>query len=534
MLALGRRAFLAVPAALILPAEAAPAGASDRLRRIINGEPLSIDPHAVFDEAGGALTYDLCEGLISFSADGRTIPGVAESWSVSADGRTCVFTLRAAARWSDGRPLLANDFVFSWRRLADPKTAAQFASMLDAVENAPSVIRGDMPPERLGVSARDERTFEVRLTEPTAYFLKQVAHYSLVPVPEHVVSSAPGRWTEAGVLVSNGAFRLRDRRRGQYLRLERNPHFHDAGSVRLTEIDYLPSGDRQLDVMRYRAGEADVTYSSPSSQIGWLQDRLGAAQRLTGRLAVNFLTVNLDHPPLQDRSVRQALMMTVERDILAGRIVRGGEKATYGMVPSALWSQAGYRPRWAGEGRRLREESARRMMEEAGYSGSRPLILDVLYDTSEDNKRVLVAVSAMWKAIHVRTRLINVEPRAMNDYRRKRAFHLARTTWVADYDHPYNFLELFRSDAGPLNFPNYRNDVFDDLLRRARSAPPPAAERLYANAERLLMNDAPVLPLFIDASRQLVRTDLEGWRDNPMNVHLGRWMSFSQTAPSGA
>lgn len=506
---------------------AAPSFAEDLIiKRAINGEPLSIDPHSVFDDAGNAISYDLFEGLISYSASGEAIPGVAETWRVSDDGLIYTFTLREDARWSDGMPVQADDFVFAWRRLADPDTAALFASLLYAVENAEAITKGEESKNTLGVRAIDPQTFEVTLKEPTSYFLKQVGHYSLFPVPKHIVERQPEGWTRAGVMVSNGAFKLAERRRGQYLDLTPNPHFHDFENVALQGIRYVVSADPQLEVLRFRSGELDITYESPSTQVSWLLRRYPTQQRVASRLAVTFLFPNLDDGAMSDIRVRKALGMTLEREIIADRIARGGETPFYGMVPPSLWSKPAYRPDWADLSRELREAQAKALMAEAGYSDDNPLTIEIVYATNEDDKRLLVAATAMWKPIFVRTKLINVEPRATADYRRRRAFQLSRAGWVADYDHAYNFLELFKSNAGGLNFPNYKNPEFDALLEQAAGASQADAEKLYARAEQLLMEEEAVIPVYIDVARPLVRDAITGYIDNPLNVHLARWMGI--------
>lgn len=503
------------------------AGFSDAqsIQRAINGEPISIDPHAVFDDAGNAISNDLFEGLITYSADGKAIPGVAERWDVSEDGRTYTFHLRSDAKWSDGAPVTADDFVFAWKRLVTPETAALFASMLYAVENAEEITKGTKLPGELGVRALDDLTFQVTLNAPTSYFIKQVGHYSLFPVPEHAINQHDEGWTRVDNIVSNGAFMLAERRRGQYLDLVPNPHFHAAQDVQLARMRYVVSADPQLEVLRFRAGDLDITYQSPSTQVSWLQKKYPSEQRIAPRLAVLFLFPNLDDPAMSDIRVRQALNLTLERDIIASRIARGGEVPIYGMVPPSLWDAGDpYQPDWVGAPRDQREEQARALMQAAGYDEDNPLTIEIVYATNDDDKRLLVAASAMWKPIHVRTKLINVEPRATADYRRRRAFDLSRAGWVADYDHPYNFLELFRSNAGGLNFPNYQNPRFDELLDAAQSASPEVAERLYREAETILMDDEGVIPVYVDVSRPLVRATIEGWQDNPLNVHLARWM----------
>lgn len=504
----------------------------DTIRRAIMGSPISINPQAAFDDAGKAIIYDLYEGLVSFAPDGRVIPGVATHWDVSADGLVYTFHLDPAAQWSNADRVTAHDFVASWRNLLDPDTAAPFASLAYAIKNARPVLQGAAPPEALGVTASSDTVLVVELEKPIGFFTQVISHYAFMPLHSSAISRPENEWITPGELVSNGAYVLTDWRRGQFISLTPNPHFRLADETRTGRIDHVVSNDISMEVLRYRAGEIDATQDVPSTQTAWLERRTPDELTLSPRLGVYYLAINLDRPEFADRGVREALNMALERDVLTARITRGGEEPLYGLVPPSLWSDPAtqYRPDWADQDRPTRIAAARALMEAAGYTDDNPLRVEIVFSDSDLAKRLFVATAAMWKDIHVDTRLLNVEPRATFPIRRERRFSLFRTGWVADYAHAYNFLEIYRSDAGDLNFPNYQNPQVDALLDAALRATPGESDALMREAEALAMADAPVIPLFVYANRTLVKPDITGWIHNPITVNLSRYLHRGPTS----
>ncbi|MEM1104987.1 MAG: peptide ABC transporter substrate-binding protein [Pseudomonadota bacterium] len=509
----------------------APQAAADpsdqAISRGILGEPISINPQTAFDEAGKAVVYDLFEGLVSFSANGDLVPGAADGWTVSDDALIYTFSLDPGAKWSNGDPVTAMDFVESWRQLLSPETAAPYASLGFSIRNARQVAQGVKPASELGVTAAGDQTLIVELETATPFFLQQVSHYAFMPLHSSAIGTAPAQWLVPGELVSNGAYTLSQWRRGQRLSLARNPYYRAAGSVSMPTIHHVVSNDLSMEVLRYRAGEIEVSYDTPSTQISWLEERLPGELGIAPKLAVYYLAINLDAPALQNPGVRRALTMSIERDVLTEKITRGGEQPLYGLVPPSMWPEGqAYAPEWSSWPRPRRVAEARALMEAAGFDEDNRLRLEILFSDSDLAKRLFVATSAMWQDVHVDARLLNVEPRATQQLRRERQFQLFRTGWTADYAHPYTFLEIYRSDAGDLNFPNYRNARFDALLDEALAAQGEDAADLFRQAEALAMSDNPAIPIFVYSTRRLVKPYIGGWVKNPIDVNLSRHLYF--------
>lgn len=501
------------------------------ISRAILGAPISINPQTAFDEAGKAIIYDLFEGLVSFTPGGEIAPGAAKAWEVSDNGLTYTFFMDPDAKWSDGSPVTAGDFVDSWQQLLLPETAAPFASLAYSISNARSVAQGTAPPSALGIRAPDETTLIVTLEKPAPFFIELISHYAFMPLHPAAIGRTPSEWLVPGELISNGAYTLSEWQRGQQLILESNTHYRRADAVAVPTIHHVVSNDLSMEVLRYRAGEIDISYDTPSTQIPWLQERLPGELGIASKLAVYYLAINLNAPELQDPGVRRALSLSIERDVLTERITRGGEQPLFGLVPPTMWPDGkAYRPDWADWPREQRLAEAQRLMRAAGYDDDNPLRLEILFSDSDLAKRLFVAASAMWKDVYVDARLLNVEPRATQQLRREREFQLFRTGWTADYAHPYTFLEIYRTDAGDLNFPNYLNPDFDALLDQALAADEDKAGELFRQAEALAMSDDPAIPLFVYSTRRLVKPYIGGWVKNAIDVNLSRHLYFEPSA----
>lgn len=376
--------------------------ATRELRRTSTGEPSTLDPQLWTYGQDGNLAQDLFQGLTTLDAAARPVPGQAESWSVSPDGRRYSFRLRSGLVWSDGTPMDSGDFLWSFRRLFDPRTAAPSASLLYVIRNARAVNTGKLPPAQLGVLAPDPRTVVIELDTPAPYLLDLLVHRAF-PVPRHVVEKWGREWTRPGRIVSNGAFVLGEWRPGSHVRLDRNPRFHEVAGVRLDAVYHVPVEDPGAALRRYRAGELDVVVSLPSEQIPTLRREYGTQLHLVQQMGIEYLAFNTRRPPFDDARVRRALSMAVDREILAAKILQAGEPAAFCLVPPGVvnypapgcadfgaWSQA------------RRVEEARRLLESAGFGTRRPLALRLRFANSETQRRLALAMAAMWQPLGVR------------------------------------------------------------------------------------------------------------------------------------
>ncbi len=509
-----------------------PAGAAvaeEALHRGNGAEVQTLDPHRAEGVPASNILRDLYEGLVIEAPNGRLIPGTADRWKIDESGTRYRFHIRESARWSNGDAVTADDFVYSLRRSVDPATGSQYAQILAPILNAEAIIAGRLPPRELGVKALDDRTLEIDLKAPTPYFLGLLTHSTTYPVYRPNVERYGERFSRPGKLVSNGAYRLAEWVVQSHVKLVRNEHYWNDAATRIDTVYYHPIEDSSTELKRYRAGEIDITEAIPLQQFRWIRHHLGDQLRVAPYLGTYYYGFNLTRPPFKDNlKLRRALSLAVNRDILVEKITAMGEKPLYSWVPDGI---PGYRPaepdyaHWP-QSKRLQE--ARRLYAEAGYSRSRPLTVELRYNTSENHKKVAIAIAAMWKqALGVKVRLVNEEWKVfLQNRKQKRLTQLFRAGWIGDYNDPYTFLEILHSRHG-LNDEGYRNPRYDALLdRAAREADADKRFALLREAEALALADQPVIPLFGYVSKHLVNPRVGGWVDNVLDHHYSKDLYF--------
>ena len=492
---------------------------SQQLRRGNGTEPDSIDPQLARMESAMTILRDCYEGLVSMAADGSVIVGAAESWSVSEDGRVYTLRLRPTARWSNGDRVIAADFAFAFRRLVDPKTASQYALMLEPVVNATDIVAGRKPPETLRVSAPDDATLVVELAEPSAYFLAMLSHPSTFPVHRGTLAARPQEFARPGVAVTNGAYVPTEWQIGSHIIAARNPHYWNSAMTGIASVRYLHVADPVTELTRFRAGDLDVTYTIPPGELERLETELPGQARVAPHLGVYYYGFALEQPPFQDApALRRALAMAIDRVVLTTQVLGDGEQPAYGWVPPGV---AGYEPQafsWAGLKPEARIAEARRLYAEAGYSKERPLVVELRYSKSPAHDRIALAVTAMWREhLGVEASLRAEDFRVLKQAIDARATVLFRGSWIGDYNDAYSFLQVLKGGFG-INLPRYQNDSYDEALAAAARASGPERAALLAAAERQLLEDVPLIPLYFYVSKHLVAPSVTGWYDNVMNV----------------
>ncbi|HEX2139347.1 MAG TPA: peptide ABC transporter substrate-binding protein, partial [Woeseiaceae bacterium] len=370
--------------------------AQNVLRRGLGAEPESLDPHKSRSMEAGDVQRDLGEGLTGYSADGKLEPRAAERWTVSDDGTTYTFWLRPEARWSNGDPVRASDFVYSFRRLVDPATAAFYSQSIIDVENAPAIVAGELPPPELGVSAPGELELRVQLEKPTPYFLALLTHPSTFPV--HRASIEKGEtYARPGNFVTNGAYRLVAWELGSYIELARNDHYWDNADTAIDRVRWHVTPEPQVELNRYRAGELDVTDSIPPEAFSRMRAERPDEVRVSPYLAVYYYGLNLSQPPFEgNRLLRQALSMAIDREVLAEKIMGRGEAPAYSWVPPGVDNYEAPLFPYAGLANEERHAAARNAYEQAGYSRENPARIEIRYNTSETHQRIALAVQSMW------------------------------------------------------------------------------------------------------------------------------------------
>ncbi|MBO9483009.1 ABC transporter substrate-binding protein [Salinisphaera sp. G21_0] len=502
--------------------------ASGTLRIGNMGEPASLDPHFISGTWESGIVGNMFLGLTTEAADGTIIPGAAESWTVSDDGLVYKFMLRDHT-WSDGKPVTAQDFKMALERILKPETAAGYASLLYTIKGAEEYNTGKAGPEALAVKAIDDSTLEITLSGPAPYFIAQLAHYTAYPVPSHKIEELGKNWAKDSNMVSNGAFTLSEWTPNAQIRLKRNPQFYDAANVSLDELVYYPQEDRSAVLKRVRAGEIDIQTDFASSDLKWLEKNMPDYVRIAPYLGVYYYPLNLDDDVLKDLRVRRALAMTIDRKILTEKVLRTGEVAAYSFVPPGT-GDYGSSPEvsWKGMTQAERVAEAQKLMKQAGFDKSNAPTIRLSYNTSENHKKVAIAVAAMWKkALGVKTELFNTEVKVHYDNLKTRDFQAARAGWIADYNDPQNFLNLMESRNTSQNYANFNDNTFNDLMRKAELEADPVKRNDYMRqAEVIALNELPNIPIYHYVSKNLVSPKVDGWVDNASDIHRARYLSI--------
>lgn len=496
--------------------------ADETIRRGLGPEPDSLDIHQAQGLAAINLLRDLREGLFTFDPAGALIPGVAADWTLLDGGRRYRFEIRDNARWSDGSPVLAADFLRALRAAVDPVTAAATAGLLTPIVNAEAILTGAREPDALGVTAIADNVLEIELSRPTTWFPEILAHP--VSFPLH---ARPGNVAELEV---NGAFRLAEWTPNALIRLQRNPNFHSARSVAVATVEYFPIEQPASELSRYRAGELHITETIPAGRYAWLQENYPGELRVHPYLGSFWLNINLRHPALgSSQDLRRALALAIDREILTRVVIGAGEQPAFSLVPPGM---AGYEPAMMPEAalsQEAREKLAKEHFARSGADHSGPVRLQLRYNTSGVHRRMAVAVAAMWKQVlGVEAELFNEEWKVfVNNRRLGLVTEVFRGGWIADYADPGSFLDLFRSDSG-MNFTFFSNAGFDGLLGEADSAQYSERNRLLNQSEALLLQEMAAIPLYYYVSRHLVNPEVRGFVDNVRDIHLSRYLSLEQ------
>lgn len=500
------------------------------LRRGLAGQPGSLDPQRAEDAFSYDVLRDLYEGLVTSDPAGRAVPAAAESWEVSADGRTYTFSLRQDARWSNGDKVVAGEFVAALRRALDPATASGAADLLRAIEHAPEILRGELPPDRLGVRAPDDHRLEIRLSRPVPYFPDILTNTVVSPVHASTLAG-DGGFSRPGSTVTNGPYRLAALAPGSSLRLVRNEHYWDRAAVAYDEVRYEIVPDENAEFARYRARELDVTNSVPEQRFEELARDPDSGLQHRPWLATFYFTLNTDRGPLRGRpDLRQALSLALDRDAITTAIARAGQVPAYALVPDGVWNYAPARYDWSRTSRDERLARARSLYAAAGFSPPRPLRLRLLYNENELVQKVCVAIAAMWKeSLGVETELVQMEFKA---YLAARAdpeqWDVVRVGWTADYNDASTFLDTML-EGSPQNFGRWVDAGYARLLEAAANESDATRRReTLQQAEALMLQDYPLLPVYFYVTRRLVQPWVQAPPINPMNRTYSRYFRPAQ------
>ncbi|MHA6296932.1 peptide ABC transporter substrate-binding protein [Devosia sp. CAU 1758] len=503
------------------------------------GDPGSLDPHKVSGDWENRVVGDYIEGLVTEDAGGEPIAGQAESWEISEDGTVYTFKLREDAMWTDGTPVTADDFVFAFQRLFDPATASDYAYLQYPIKNSAAINSGEITDfDQLGVKALDDKTVEITLEAATPFFLDALTHYTAFPVPKHLVEEHGDAWIEMENIAANGPYKIVEWLPGSYVRSEKNEDYYDAENVQIDEVYYHVLEDQAAALNRYRAGEFDILTDFPSDQYAWMQENIPGETHVEPFLGVYYYVINQEVAPFDDVRVREALSISILRDVIGPDILGTGEIPAYGWVPPGTgnYVEEAYKPDWADMPYEERVARATELMTEAGYGPDKPLDLQLRYNTNDNHQRIAVAIAAMWEPIGVNVELFNSEVAVHYDALRAGDFQVGRAGWLLDYNDPSNTLDLLKTgieQEGTMNWGNnygrYSNEKFDALLADASSELDLEARgQMLADAEAIAMDEFGAIPIYWYVSKNVVKPYISGFEDNAKDVHRTRWLTKSE------
>ena len=504
------------------------------LRRGNGAEPDTLDPARSSTVWENNIISDMNEGLMTIDPGGRPIYGAAISNTVSPDGLVYTYKLRDGLKWSDGTPVTAGDFVFSFRRILDPKTAGQYASVLYPIKNAQAVNEGKLPPSAVGVKALDDKTVEITLEHPTPYLPTLLTHQTAQVTPEHVIKKYGEKWTAGGTMVTDGPYKLAEWVPNTYVRLVKNSYYYDADKVQIEVVYFYPIQNQSDELDRFKAGELDFTDSLPVREIPKLKANFHSQVHIHDYMANSYLQINVNKKPLDDVRVRQALDMAIDREIICYKILNAGESPAYSFVPPGMANyQAGARLSFDKLTMPQRRAKARELLAQAGFTPEHPLKFTYRYMDGTDSRRVAIAVAGMWKEIGVEADLLNTDPHVHYNALRTQDFDVADAGWVADYNDAQNFLFLMESTSGQMNYSKYANPRYDALMHQAaQTLDLGARAEILRQAEQIILDEAPVIPEYFAATRQLVRPYVKGFEDNLLKWHRTRYLRIERGNPA--
>jgi oligopeptide transport system substrate-binding protein len=493
------------------------------LHRGMGPEVADLDPHLATTANDYTVLSALFEGLIA--EDPQTLapaPGVAERWDISPDGLAYTFHLRANARWSNGDPVTAPDFLRSWQRVLTPSLGADNASLLYIVQNAEAFHKGQLTDfSKVGFSSPDDRTLRITLEHPASYFLSLLQHWVWWPVhlPTLEKAGSPyqrgSRWARVETFVGNGPFNLKEWRSGQHIEVVKSPTYWDAATVRLNGIRFHPIEDLNAEERAFRSGQIHLTEALPVAKVDAYRRDRPEVLRIDPYLGTYYYTINVNRPFLNETKVRRALALAVDRAGITGKILRAGQLPAHTFTPPGT---AGYTATARLE---TNYDEARRLLADAGYpEGKGAPVMDILLNTSENHRIIAEEIQATWrKELGLEIRLLNMEGKSVLAARRARDFQILRSSWIGDYNDPATFLSVWTSQSGN-NHSGWSNPAYDQLIfQAARTSETTARHSLFQQAEALLVADAPFIPIYTYTHVFLKNPSVQGWHATLLDHH---------------
>jgi len=489
-------------------------------------EPQGIDPHIVTGVPEHHILISLCEGLTipnpnPTGSDGY-IPGTAESWTISDDGKEYIFKLNKNAKWSNGDPVTADDFVWSWKRILTASLGSQYPDMLYYLVGAYEYHNGEIDNfDEVGVKALDSHTLKVNLKNPTPFFIGLLSHYSTWPVHKETVlkhgdiDDRNGEWTRPGNFVCNGPFQLKTWELNNKIVVEKNPHYYDASMVRLNEIHYYPVSNVMTEDRMFRAGQLHLTSSMPTQKCPIYIEEKNPNLKIDPYMGTYFYRINTENETLSDVRVRKALAYSIDRQLLVDKVTQCGQIPAYSFTPPG---SNGYQPSTEIP---YDPVLAKQLLAEAGYSSDNPFPkLEILFNTNEGHRKVALAIQQMWQnELGIEVELVNQDWKVYLSREMVGDFQISRAGWIGDYEDPNTFLDLMRPNRGN-NKTGWENMDFDALVEEANTINDQEKRyELLNEAEKILIDNMPIIPLYTYVRVYQLSPDVKGFNPHILDHH---------------
>lgn len=497
-------------------------------------EPADLDPHITTGVPEDHIETALFEGLTS--PHPKTLepePGVAESWKISSDAKTYTFKIRETAKWSNGDKMTAHDFVYSWRRLLSPGLASEYAYILHYIDGAEEFNTGkEKDFSKVAVKAIDNQTLEVRLKHPTSYFLSLMNHHSTFPVHQATIEkfgkidSRGTEWTRPGNLVGNGPFVLKGWEMNKLVAVAKNKNYWDAAKVKLNGIHFYPTDSQQTEEKMFRSGELHHTNEVPLAKIETYRKEAPDLLHIEPYLGTYYYRVNVTKKPLDNVLVRRALAMSIDRKAIVERVTKGGQ------IPAAAFTPPGVAGYTAKAGISYDVAQAKKLLTQAGYPNGQGFPgVEILFNTHESHKVIAEAVQQMWKRdLNINVTLVNQDWKVYLDSQKSLNYQLSRSAWIGDYIDPSTFLEMLVTNGGNNNT-GWSNKNYDALIKKANETKDPAARlEAFQEAEKILLEEAPVLPVYTYTRVYLMRPEVKGWYPNIQDRHAYKYIHIAASS----
>ena len=502
-----------------------------------NGEDApTIDPVMAQDTTSGRVLYDLFEGLTSFDQSNHTVPGLAEKWDVSADGKVYTFHLRDGLKFSDASPITADDVVFSWQRLADPKIASPYINLAANIVNGNAIRAGKLPLKQLGVKALDAKTVQITLIHPDSSFLQICAMPNTATVSKANVTKYGQTWADPKTMVTSGAYSVAEWVIKGHMLLNKNSNYYDAKNVSVKQVKILPIVDFNAAFNRYKTGEIDITSSLPIDQYKSIRQDYPTQEHTVTMEGLYYYDLNMTLPKFRDNpKLRQALSMAVDRDTLVKNVLGQDQVPSYSYVTSTIENGkfADNHYAWGSWSHANQINEAKKLFKEAGYGSNHPLEISISYNTMDSHKKIAMAIASMWQQVFgadsIKTAAANQEWKSFIQARNTANYDVARDGWIADYDSVDAYTNLFLC-KDPLNKSKYCNPAYDQLIQQAQNTPDPDKRAtLIKQALKIAQDAYVIIPLYQYTYYRLVSPRVSGYDmdNNHFNHVMSKWYKLN-------